>query len=348
MPLLDLENIQTAVNWERYIALVQFILLVYEWFLTLNEEIEFFWQQDCKSRIPAILFYVNRYLTLLGNVPIFVLVFWPGPIYPSFPELGREQLDIYMEVLVLVIQLNIMGVLSAFSPCEAVEAVINLFAFLVLFVIRVTALYGGSWRVRALLSGLGLGAVSNAAQLYLGDREPPSVIMPFLVSEKMGNIPLFTDLEQPRHFTYIWIGFFAFDLSVFLLTLWKTYQMFRLHWKYTHGTISGVITRDGLLYFGAISAVTLGNILILVLGTVLIKGILVIFSSVLPSILMSRLMLNLRRSSRCTEEFSSQTQLSDIRFFRSTRIVDREDDRINLHQIGDSLQRRMIDTMVEP
>ncbi|KAF5386523.1 hypothetical protein D9757_005930 [Collybiopsis confluens] len=162
MPLLDLENIQTAVNWERYIALVQFILLVYEWFLTLNEEIEFFWQQDCKSRIPAILFYVNRYLTLLGNVPIFVLVFWPGPIYPSFPELGREQLDIYMEVLVLVIQLNIMGVLSAFSPCEAVEAVINLFAFLVLFVIRVTALYGGSWRVRALLSGLGLGAVSNA------------------------------------------------------------------------------------------------------------------------------------------------------------------------------------------
>ncbi|KAJ3914912.1 hypothetical protein F5877DRAFT_49576 [Lentinula edodes] len=55
------------------------VILAYDYLLTFDLEIERFWKRDTK-RLAAILFFVNRYLTLLGNIPFVLLFFRPGLI----------------------------------------------------------------------------------------------------------------------------------------------------------------------------------------------------------------------------------------------------------------------------
>ncbi|KIK62684.1 hypothetical protein GYMLUDRAFT_488224 [Collybiopsis luxurians FD-317 M1] len=79
------QEVQIQINWERYVGLIQFVILIYDWILTWDQEVELFWKHDCKN-LPAILFFVNRYLNPLGNIPIFILYFWPEPVIPDNGE----------------------------------------------------------------------------------------------------------------------------------------------------------------------------------------------------------------------------------------------------------------------
>ncbi|KIK56855.1 hypothetical protein GYMLUDRAFT_775080 [Collybiopsis luxurians FD-317 M1] len=83
----NLQTVQTQMKWQHYIGLVQFVIPIYDWILTFDQEVEFFWQHDCKN-LPTVLFFFNRYLTLLGNIPILILYFWPKPVIPYNPLLG--------------------------------------------------------------------------------------------------------------------------------------------------------------------------------------------------------------------------------------------------------------------
>ncbi|KAJ3768974.1 hypothetical protein FB446DRAFT_621425, partial [Lentinula raphanica] len=55
------------------------VILVYEYLLTLDIEIQRFWKRDMK-RLASVLFFVNRYLSLFGNFPLVLFFFWPEPI----------------------------------------------------------------------------------------------------------------------------------------------------------------------------------------------------------------------------------------------------------------------------
>ena len=49
------------------------VILYYEYLLTLPEEVQYFWR---KRRTPVtILFFLNRYLNLLVNVPLILQTF---------------------------------------------------------------------------------------------------------------------------------------------------------------------------------------------------------------------------------------------------------------------------------
>ncbi|KAJ3827368.1 hypothetical protein F5880DRAFT_1452749, partial [Lentinula raphanica] len=54
------------------------VILVYDYLLTLDIEIERFWKRDTR-RIASVLFFINRYLSLVGNIPLVLFFFWTEP-----------------------------------------------------------------------------------------------------------------------------------------------------------------------------------------------------------------------------------------------------------------------------
>ncbi|KAJ3892294.1 hypothetical protein GG344DRAFT_64696 [Lentinula edodes] len=257
---LTTAEIQIQVNWNHYMELIEFVILAYDYLLTFDLEIERFWKRDTK-RLAAILFFVNRYLTLLGNVPFVLLFFRPGLIL-RYSD-GREALDLYAQILIYVVQINIS----------------------ILFLLRMHAIYGGSKRIAGFLGVVLIGMmVNNVVQLYLADRTGPAAVDPPSASAQVGTIPSFSDTQS---------GLFV-DWNIY------GYMMSR--------GIGTVVMRDGLMYFGIITLATLANILAFAFGTEFTKGLLPIFSNIISSVMMSRLMLNLR------EGHTNETQMSGLIF----------------------------------
>lgn len=52
---------------------VETVILYYDFCLTFREEVEFFWHRRINS--VTLLFFANRYLSLLGNVPVILQSF---------------------------------------------------------------------------------------------------------------------------------------------------------------------------------------------------------------------------------------------------------------------------------
>ncbi|KAJ4478436.1 hypothetical protein J3R30DRAFT_2899744 [Lentinula aciculospora] len=284
MSELNVAEVQIQVNWNHYVELFEFVILVYDYLLTLDLEIERFWKRDVK-RLASILYFVNRYLTLLGNIPLVLFFFWPDPIlrYPNvssfvcllvcpcnFSTQGRGALDLFAQTLIFAVQLNIS----------------------VLFILRMHAIYGGSKRIAVFLSVvLTAMVVNDAVELYLADRSGPDTVDPSSVSVQVGTIPSFSN-TQGLYLAYLWIGIFVDG--------------------YISGGIGTVVMRDGLMYFGIITLATLANIMAFAFGTEFTKGLLPVFTNIISSVMMSRLMLNLR------EDHPNETQISGLIFANHT------------------------------
>ncbi|KIK51653.1 hypothetical protein GYMLUDRAFT_390560 [Collybiopsis luxurians FD-317 M1] len=136
MSQLDSKDVQIQMNWTHYVQLMQIVILIYDWLLTLDQEIALIWRRPGKTRLPVILFFFNRYLTLLGHIPAFVLIFWSKLVNP---ELGARQFHLYLKTLVFLLQFNISA----------------------LFILRVMALYAGRRGIKLLLIILGLAMSCN-------------------------------------------------------------------------------------------------------------------------------------------------------------------------------------------
>lgn len=85
-----------------------------------------------------------------------------------------------------------------------------------------------------------------------------------------------------------WGGLLAFDVTVFVLTLYKAAKM-----GYNTPLIQ-ILVRDGSLYFVVLFLVNLANILTLHFAPTLLKNSATPLTNVLSSTLISRLMLRLR------------------------------------------------------
>ncbi|KAJ3817051.1 hypothetical protein F5880DRAFT_1734968 [Lentinula raphanica] len=230
-----------AKNWNHYVELMEFVILVYDFVLTLDMEIERFWKRDTK-RLASVLFFVNRYLTLVGNIPLMLFFFCPKLLLRYHN--GREAINYYGQILIFLVQWNIS----------------------VLFVLRMKAIYSGSRRITGFLCvALVAMAVNDVVQLHYADLTPPNAVDPPSAVPQVGAIPTFSN-SQGLHFAYLWIGIFVFDLCVFSLTLWKTYYIYRD--GYGSGGIGTIIMRDGLMYFGIITLATLANIIAFLRGGV--------------------------------------------------------------------------------
>lgn len=89
-----------------------------------------------------------------------------------------------------------------------------------------------------------------------------------------------------------WGAMLIFDTMIFLLTLCKTIRL--LHLAPRTGTLLQIFLRDGIIYFGALVIVNVANIVTFLLGNDYTRGMVSTLTNVMSSVLISRLMLNLR------------------------------------------------------
>ncbi|EED78088.1 predicted protein [Postia placenta Mad-698-R] len=217
----------------RYLALASFMFLVailyYDYFLTLSMEIDNLWKAQHKVSWTSILFILNRYFAVAGQIPIALEYF-----ADMSPQLFHQAFSVATQVTV-----------SAYSM----------------------GAIAGIWSVTA----------SNTTGGPRTDYVPTSTCNALLT------------IRQADYLIAPWGAMLIFDTMIFLLTLCKTIRL--LHLAPRTGTLLQIFLRDGIIYFGALVIVNVANIVIFLDYT---RGMVSTLTNVMSSVLISRLMLNLR------------------------------------------------------
>nr|GAT42612.1 predicted protein [Mycena chlorophos] len=273
---IDSVSVQQQIYIYYYINAAAFTLLFYDYLLTLKWEVSRYWPHPSRPTLtsPTILFFANRYGTLLGNIPIVLLDVWLSPATERKAQVCSG-LEDYHQYFIIVIQLlvGLMLVLRTYALYERSRYVLASMIFCVLAVIAI-----GVWGT--------LHSSSLPAQ------------------DKGSNIPLRMGcaygIKKKETIGYIaaWSGMGAFDVLIFVLTLYRTLtatlSSSRRRFSLTGMNLLAVLMRDGILYFGVIVLCNVGNILTFAIGSDYTRGILNTFTNIISSIMISRLMLNIR------------------------------------------------------
>ncbi|EMD39233.1 hypothetical protein CERSUDRAFT_122660 [Gelatoporia subvermispora B] len=240
--------------------LVPIAILYYDQCLTFHVEIEHFWK-GFTFTLASVLFIINRYLSLLMTLPVLVESF------AYFSELRCCQLQFFRGSSILLAQGVVLGILS----------------------MRIYALYNRSRRILALL--LITWAVVGAAGIWS------------ISSNKVLPLPLVNDWhacdlsltnDQIRACLAVaWGGVLVLDTLMFALTVARTLRSDAL-WR--RRGLFYVILRDGAIYYATLTLANAINVTTLTVSTVppQAKGIFATITNTVSSILISRLVLNLR------------------------------------------------------
>lgn len=252
-------NIFSGPEPSRYLALISFAILYYDYLLTLSMEVDYFWKQQRWFSWTSLLFILNRYMAVFGVIPIAM---------EFFADLSSDQC-------------HLQTVHQAISA--ATQAVVS-----ALLVIRTYALYNRSKRMLAvLLVVYAIGAVAGIWSVTASNTSATSVSD---VSTTSCN-NLLTAL-QSDYLVAPWGAMLLFDTTIFVLTLYKSVGLLRLAPRSV--PILQVMLRDGTIYFAVLMVVNIVNILTFLLGNAYTRGMGTSLINALSSDLVSRLMLNLR------------------------------------------------------
>ncbi|KAJ7050357.1 hypothetical protein C8F01DRAFT_1377773 [Mycena amicta] len=264
--VLDPVTIQKQLNSNYYFQLVSFSLLFYDYFLTLDWEVARYWGA-AQWTWPNIFYFANRYGTLVGNIPVVMQYFWSTP--PTARKLMVcKHLESYHQYFIIATQLLVGAML----------------------ILRTYALYERNKRVLILMLGFTAGAVAFALWSVITGKS----------TKGNTNLELYFGCNYPiargtgLNLVVPWAAVATFDTMIFLLTLGRVlYRRGRPRNGNTMDLLS-ILLRDGAIYFGVMVMSNLGNILTFALGTPYTRGIATTFTNILSSIMISRLMLNLR------------------------------------------------------
>ncbi|KAI9443927.1 hypothetical protein H4582DRAFT_1045945 [Lactarius indigo] len=236
-------------------------ILYYDYLLTLPLEIQYLWYPN-KLGWFTVACLLNRYLPILGHIPLAV-----SYITRQDDLLVCEGLHLYHEAFGMFLQ--------------------SLAGFLCL--IRVYALYGRSLRILGILFMVGTGSILVGCWAMIGSRRAGAETIQVISGVTGCN--QYMPREGGRYAALTWLGVLVFDSAIFSLTLYKAIRMGR------GIRILDVIVRDGAMYYSALFAMNLTNILILLFAPPLLKNSTTSITNVLSITLVSRLMLNLRAQS---------------------------------------------------
>ncbi|KAJ3999275.1 hypothetical protein F5050DRAFT_1028819 [Lentinula boryana] len=254
------------MNWTHYIHIVEFTIVVYDYFLTLDAEIERYW--GSRTTFATTLFYVNRYSTILGLIPRILFDFWPEPIL---------RLRVIRLYVIYEYRRWIAILLSVMKTCAAGNSLESIFHIL-------TAWCKVSDRT-----------YPSQLQLYFSRNvlTGTDYSSPVIYQNGCNQI---TTRQQGHYMAYSWLGVVIFDLCIFGLTLWKTLRMRRYYALY--GGIGTILMRDGrfastprllarvrvwylgAIYFGIVALINCANILFFILGSDLTRDLLATFCTV--------------------------------------------------------------------
>ncbi|KAJ3996672.1 hypothetical protein F5050DRAFT_1807559 [Lentinula boryana] len=235
-------------------------LLYYDYFLTLGEEVNLFWSYRSLTW-ATIIFYVTRYFSILGSIPVMVGHFWLGHV------------AVFIGVLLLL---------------------------------RTYALYERNFKVLVLLVVVGLALLIFGISVLAWGRNEIQFQATVVVSNELG-CQLWLNQQNASCLALIWGGMLLFDFLVFSLTLYKALTLQRDG----RVTLLSVLMRDGTVYFGVMAISIIANILTFMVSPVLLspfltswtifqlgipetRGMATTFTNSISSIMISRLMFNLR------------------------------------------------------
>lgn len=260
-------SVQVQLNHNYYANLISFSILYYDYLLTLPLEIDRFWfNRQASCSWASFLFFLNRYVSLFGHIPIAMEYLWTGNL--DLKEKMCSPLQSYHQYFAILSQL-IVGALLITRTYALYEYNRRVLFSLVFIALSVSAF--GTWSI-----------ITSK-----GDTLPAPELIP-----RVGCMQSLTR-NQGNHFAIAWSGLLLFDITVFVLTLYKS-----ITYRHRGGrTLLNVLVLDGAMYFGIMVVTNLANILTFLLGEPYTMGLYTTFTNVISSTMISRLMINLRNPS---------------------------------------------------
>lgn len=251
-----------SMNVDYYFNLVSLSILLYDYFLTAVAEVESCWVAQLSWGLG--FFYLNRYLVVFGHVPIMLEFFW-STSYHNKSEICRR-LQSFHQYLAIAIQVVVACML----------------------IMRMYALYERSRKVLALYIVVAGAILAVACWAMLGGKkEKPRDV------DLQRHIGCASNLSRDKavRFGTAWAGMLVFDSLVFCMTLYQAIILPRPNGV----NILDILLRDGAIYFAVMVASNLANVLTFMLGGSFTRGSVTTFANIISSVMISRLMLNLRR-----------------------------------------------------
>ncbi|KAH8101874.1 hypothetical protein BXZ70DRAFT_932266, partial [Cristinia sonorae] len=256
---------------QRYLNLVAFAILYYDYGLTASQEYERYWFTGTFTW-TALLFFVMRYISVFGHVPVIAHIFLDdeGPLCSA--------MLLYHQILAMLIQL-LVGIL---------------------LVVRTYALYNRNrWVLFGTLT-VGLSGIGVAAWAILFPHGQSTIRTPG------SGCDMSLSQVQGTYFAIAWGAMLVFDALIFALTVCRAF----VHSRKARGSLFGIMLRDGSIYFGCMAGANLGNIITFIICSPGLKGVPTILTNVLSTTLISRLMLNIRDPKVLERTRSLTTQTS--------------------------------------
>ncbi|KAI0746960.1 hypothetical protein C8Q80DRAFT_1178553 [Daedaleopsis nitida] len=248
-----------AVHIHNYLHLVGVVILYYDYFLTFRQEYWRIWKNP--RTLSSSLFFLNRYLPVLGDIAVNV-----GNFYTFPDETVCRRYAFFRQVLLVVNQVVVCYILF----------------------LRTFALYGRDWRVGGTVLTFAFILLGISCWSIVGQKEDV---------ELRGGCHLAADRITAIRLAVSWEALFLFDLTIFSLTLYKTYRERRRHpVSIGKHDIVSLVMRDGALYFAVMACANAANTLTFYLLEPLLRGCLSTVAGCVSVTMMSRLMLNLHGS----------------------------------------------------
>ncbi|KAJ7105707.1 hypothetical protein C8R44DRAFT_806694 [Mycena epipterygia] len=260
--MTDIANdsqIQEAIYKSRLLIIVPFTILVYEYILTLEREVSRFW--GTRLTWGAFFFYLNRYSSLLGTVPIVVQYFSTTTDPDKMPRC--KALRAYHQYFALISQVLVA----------------------VMLIMRTFALYQRSKKILAFTTLVTVAAFTFAVWILTTgnaiDTLPPAAAV--------FGCPIGTSHAKSLRLGTAWSGMLVFDVMIFALTVFKALRL-----NARRGDLLTILIRDGSVYFALMIISNACNIGTYTMGGPFISGTATTVTNVTSSVMISRLMLNLR------------------------------------------------------
>nr|GAT43261.1 predicted protein [Mycena chlorophos] len=284
----DVVTIYYEIYQSRLLLVIPFTILVYDYLLTLSREVSGFWGLR-RPTWSTVFFFLNRYGSIFGTIPIIVQYF-STTTDPTKYAVCRVY-TMYHQYFALFSQV-----------CVAV-----------MLMMRTYALYERSRTILAFMLAVTLAAFSFAVYRILGS-DDDNTLSPLLQSF---GCPVATARPKSVRLGEAWSMMLVFDVMIFGLTLWKALRLYAKHGVTSRTGRSGglveILLRDGSVYFALMVIANAFNIasytmtgvcssstyfmLSLTLFQPMLRGSATTVTNVTSSVMISRLMLNLRAPS---------------------------------------------------
>ncbi|KAI0807434.1 hypothetical protein C8Q74DRAFT_1362936 [Fomes fomentarius] len=249
-------TLASSIRWNNSLAVVALTMLYYDYCLTFQREIEHFWKR-ARFTVVSTLFVTNRYLGLLGPIPVVLEYFVQLPS-PRFLQRYHQYYAIISQVIVGVV-----------------------------LIARTFALYNRSRRVLVALIVLGCVLVATT---FIATNVKTIAVTANASSEHIGfGCDLSLTAQQGLRSAVGWFAMLCLDTTIFALTVIKSVQM---RHSINNGLLQ-VLIRDGSMYYAILVVANIANILTFMIGDSN-RGLATTLTNALSTTLISRICLNLR------------------------------------------------------